>query len=456
MENYYLKVINPEKIGTDKLPAELIELEGKGNYKPNIGIMPDGELVLFALHQHFEDPAMGGAYTTHSVMYKSQDDGRTWAKGRHMRFFGHEPSITIIDGVIFVLTHFLSNEDYAWETMADEDYTYDMLYRSTDCGNTWQDIPLKYEMFDGADKANMAYTRNIFKLADGRLFLGITVGAKDYACCSDDMGKTWKNHKADTKGYTYNDNYPWGGGVFGESVLFNSPSGRFMMLSRMDLAYVSFDPPLPFEQKMDNKTAVDHYDSEILFESIDGGITWKPIRAVGFPALMYPGVVNLPDGRLLVNYTVREIPPEGTGSVHPRIGVQAVLVEEREDGFMDFSMTEDVIIIDDKTSGNLTSGGGFGRTVMLKDGTLVTPYSYMWADADVMRMVENEEYLNAEVFNKYGSMLASPVTFESRSKTKELLRMSFAVTWGFNELMNKAGIRTDIVRWRLPQSFKQG
>ena len=122
--------------------------------------------------------------------------------------------------------------------------------------------------------------------------------------------------------------------------------------------------------------------------------------------------------------------------------------------FMDFSMTEDVIIIDDKTNGNLTSGGGFGRTVMLKDGTLVSPYSYMWADADVVRMVENEEYLNAEVFNKYGSMLANPVTFESRSKTKELLRMSFAVTWGFNELMNKAGIRTDIVRWRLPESFK--
>ncbi len=54
---------------------------------------------------------------------------------------------------------------------------------------------------------------------------------------------------------------------------------------------------------MAKKTSVDHFDGEILFESKDGGISWTPLRAVGFPALMYPGVVRLPDGRLLVNYT---------------------------------------------------------------------------------------------------------------------------------------------------------
>lgn len=447
MKNHFLKVINPKKLKTDSIPAELIELEGRGNYKPNIGVLPDGELVMCALHQHFEDPFMGGHYTTHSVMYKSQDGGRTWSKGKHLRFFGHEPSITIIDGIVFVLTHFLSNENYEWETMADEDYTYDMLYRSTDGGETWESIPLKYEMFPGAEKAHMAYTRNIFKLADGRLFLGMTVGVKDYACYSNDEGKSWDIHRADIQGYSYRDNYGWG--VFGESVLFHSPSGKLMMLSRMDLAYVRFDSPLPFAQKME-KTGIDHYDGEILFESTDNGITWKPLRAVGFPALMYPGVVNLPDGRLLVNYTVREVPPDGTGAVHPRIGMQAVLVEEQADGFMDFSMSNDVIIIDDKTNGNLTSGGGFGRTVMLHDGTLVTPYSYMWADEDVIAMVENEDYLKKEVYNKYGSMLTNPLTFEQHKKTKEQLRFDFATMWGFHQLMNKGGIRTDVVRWKLP------
>ncbi len=445
---HHLKVISPKLLKTDKIPAELIELHGRTNYKPNIGVMPDGELILFALHQHFEDPQTGGSYSTHSVMYRSQDAGKTWSRGKHMRFFGHEPSITVIDGIIYVLTHFLSDTGYPFETMADEDYTYDMLYRSTDGGNTWEDIPLKYEMFAGASKASMAYTRNIFKLPDGRLFLGLSIGTLDFACYSSDGGQTWQSRKADVQGYTYQDNYNWG--VFGESFVFNSPSGRLMMLSRMDLAFARFDPALPFQQKMPKKTGVDHYDGEILFESIDDGVSWRPLRAVGFPALMYPGVVNLPDGRLLLNYTVREVPPEGSGAVHPRIGVQAIFAEEKKDGFMDFSTDQDVIIIDDSTHSNLTSGGGFGRTVMLKDGTLVNPYSYMWADEDVIKMVEQQEYLKADVFDKYGAMVVQPITYASRSKTKELLRMNFAMIWGFHELMNKAGIRTNVVRWRLP------
>ncbi len=447
MKNHYLKVINPAKLGADRIPAELIALEGNYNYKPNIGVMPDGEMLMITLHEHYEEACMGGRYTIHTVMYRSRDDGRSWSRGEHLRFFGHEPSITIIDGVVFILTHFCSNPGHDFEVFADEDYIYDMLYRSTDGGHTWEEMPLKYEMFEGAVKADMAYTRNIFRLTDGRLFLGMSVGNLDYACFSEDLGLTWQPIKADIRGFDYRDNYPWG--AFGESVVFYSPSGRLMMLSRMDLAYAQFDPPLPFAQTM-KKTGLDRFDGEILFESTDGGVTWHPLRAVGFPGLMYPGVVNLPDGRLLVNYTVRELPPEGTGAVHPRIGVQAVLVEERDDGFMDFSMEQDLIIIDDKTPGCLTSGGGFGRTVLLEDGTLVTPYSSLWVDGEVVRMAENKEYLNPEVFNKYGAMVVPPVTYESCSESEEMLRFSFAAIWAYNQLMNKAAIRTEVVRWRLP------
>ena len=447
MQKKYLKVINPEKLTTDRIPAEIITLKGDPNYKPNIGIMPDGELILFTYHQHLEDPNMGGTQITHSVMYRSYDNGRTWTKGKHMRFFGNEPSVTVIDGIMFVLTHVIFSEEYK-AVMTEEDYTYDIIYRSEDNGRTWEDIPLKYEMIEGAERAGISYTRNIFKLSDGRLFLGVTVGSADYACYSVDMGRTWENKKADTRGFAYDRNYCWG--IFGESVVFNSPSGRLMMLSRMELTHIKFNPPLPFQQKMDRETAVDHYDGEVLFESTDNGVTWNPLRAVGFPALMYPGVVNLTDGRLLVNYTVREIPPKGTGSVYPEIGVQAVLVEEKKDGFMDFSMTKDVIIIDDETPKSLSSGGGFGRTVMLTDGTLITPYSYMWVDEDVIKLFEDEEYLKPKVFNKYGSLLANPILYESHNKTKEMLRVHFAMIWTHYRLMNKAGILTRVARWRLP------
>ena len=119
MQNHSLKVINPAKLGTDKIPAELIALEGNYNYKPNIGVMPDGELLMLTLHEHYEEPCMGGRYTIHTVMYRSRDGGRSWSRGQHLRFFGHEPSITIIDDVIFVLTHFCSNPGHEFEAFAD-------------------------------------------------------------------------------------------------------------------------------------------------------------------------------------------------------------------------------------------------------------------------------------------------------------------------------------------------
>ena len=275
------------------------------------------------------------------------------------------------------------------------------------------------------------------------------IGSQDFACYSEDLGRSWQNRRADVCRQRFEKGYPWA--VFGESVVFSSPSGRLMMLSRMGLAHVRFEPPLPFLLDMPKDTGIDHYDGEILFESKDAGLSWEPLRAVGFPALMYPGVVSLPGEGLLVNYTVREVPPPGTGAVHPHIGVQAVLADERADGCMDFSMSEDVIVIDDQTHGRLTSGGGFGRTVMLADGTLITPYSTLWADADVIRMVENEEYLDPEVFNRYGAMLEQPLKFAEHNKTEEMLRLSFAMMWAFHGLMNKAGIRTDVVRWRLPE-----
>ena len=97
----------------------------------------------------------------------------------------------------------------------------------------------------------------------------MTVGTMDFACYSDDTGKTWQPRKADIQGYTYREHYPWE--VFGESVVFNSPTGRLMMLSRMDLAYAEFDPPLPFQQKMPKKTGVDHFDGRELLAPVSGG-----------------------------------------------------------------------------------------------------------------------------------------------------------------------------------------
>ncbi len=86
---------------------------------------------------------------------------------------------------------------------------------------------------------------------------------------------------------------------------------------------------------------------------------------------MYPSIVRLQDGRLLLTYTVR--------SLDLPLGVRAVVGEETEDGFS-FSFEHDIMIIDGKTPEGNLSGGGFGNTIQLNDGTLVTPYSYRNAD----------------------------------------------------------------------------
>jgi hypothetical protein len=64
-----------------------------------------------------------------------------------------------------------------------------------------------------------------------------------------------------------------------------------------------------------------------------------------------------------------------------QLGVQAVLGRDIPDGF-DFDLDHDRIIIESKTPINQVSGGGFGPTVQLADGTFVTAYSYRLGKAN--------------------------------------------------------------------------
>ena len=84
---------------------------------------------------------------------------------------------------------------------------------------------------------------------------------------------------------------------------------------------------------------------------------------------------GIQDGRLLLMFTMRTAVPPNV----PPLGVHAVVGKETSDGFQ-FDFHRDRIVISDKTPVGALSGGGFGPTVQLKDGTLVTAYSYRKAD----------------------------------------------------------------------------
>jgi hypothetical protein len=63
----------------------------------------------------------------------------------------------------------------------------------------------------------------------------------------------------------------------------------------------------------------------------------------------------------------------------PPLGVRAVPSVETHDGFK-FDFAHDRNMLDTRTPIGKDQGSGFGPTVQLKDGTLVTSYSYRGAD----------------------------------------------------------------------------
>ena len=65
--------------------------------------------------------------------------------------------------------------------------------------------------------------------------------------------------------------------------------------------------------------------------------------------------------------------------LHPPLGVRALFGEETPEGFT-FDFARDRLMLDAATPVGKSQGGGFGPTVQLDDGTLVTSYSYRGDD----------------------------------------------------------------------------
>ena len=161
------------------------------------------------------------------------------------------------------------------------------------------------------------------------------------------------------------DDYPYP--FLGEAVWWQAPSGRILVLARVD-------SPLAgrFAVEIDDPEfgRSDNVDRLILYGSDDRGRSFQPLEAFGRPGEMYPAILRLADGRLLLTFTVR--------ALHRPLGVRAVVGRETADGFA-FDLARDRLMLDVRTAPGVYSGGGFGRTVQLDDGLLVTSYS--WRDA---------------------------------------------------------------------------
>ncbi len=349
-----ITVENRKSLTTDKLNCERIRLGEADDYKPCLAKLANGELLLTAFHQHKRE---GNKVLEQTLLFRSSDGGRTWNGPQPLGLLGREPYLTVLkNGTVFLTGHLLAND-----VRNEWGYTTGFLHRSTDGGRTWQSTRIESEQLK--PKASNHTTRNVLELADGSLLLGVDYDGGDgpyFVWRSTDGGQTWaKSPRCEPR--DFKSQYGFFGG---ETWLWQARSGKVWALVRVD------SNELPIKDRP-IKAGNDQADHFILFSSADGGKTFDRIRDFGDYGEMYLSLLRLHNKRLLLTFTVRDLKPP--------LGVRAIVGSETDDGF-EFDFAHDRILLDTKTPVGQPQEGGFGPTVQLDDGTLVTSYSYRGED----------------------------------------------------------------------------
>ena len=349
-----IQIVHRKRLAVDSVACERIPLGEPDDYKPCIARLPSGELLLTAFHQHKKD---GERVLEQSLLFRSSDGGKTWSDPRPLYLLGREPYLTVLkNGTVFITGHLLAND-----VRNEWGYTTGFVHRSVDGGESWQSTRVESEgVKPGAGNHT---SRNVLELDDGSLLVGADYdggGGPYTAWRSTDGGETWDKTQA-TSPRDFKSIYGFFGG---EAWLWQARSGKVWALVRVD----SNELPIKDRPIVAKHDQVDHF---ILFSSADRGRTFDRIGDFGDYGEMYMSLLRLKDKRLLLTFTVRDL--------HPPLGVRALFGVETDDGF-EFDFAHDRLMLDTKTPVGKFQGGGFGPTVQLADGTLVTSYSYRGDD----------------------------------------------------------------------------
>lgn len=337
------------------IPAERVALGDDDDYKPSLALLPDGELLLTAFHQHKQ---AGTKVLEQTLLFRSRDGGKTWSKAEKLDLLGREPYLTVLrDGTIFITGHLL-----AQDVRNKYGYTHGYLHRSTDRGRSWETIRIPSEGIK--PKASNHSSRNVLEMPDGTLFLGVDydgAGGPYFFWRSRDKGKTWERDRK-CEPVDFKSVYGFFGG---ETWLWPARSGKIWALVRVD------SKEYPIKDRPEIKAANDQSDHFVLYASTDAGAKFRRVADFGDYGEMYMSILRLQDRRLLLTFTVRDL--------RPPLGVRALVGSETEDGVR-FDFAKDRLMLDTRTPIGKSQGGGFGPTVQLGDGTLVTSYSYRGKD----------------------------------------------------------------------------
>ena len=355
------KRLSANKIGCQRVPVGIAE-----DYKPSIVLLPDGEILLCMFSgRRLND----GKIAEQTVLYRSMDGGHTWSQRETPDIAGREPSLSVTaQGTVLITTHLLGQD-----IRNKEGYTHSYVHRSEDRGKTWSTT--RVEPVGFRPRVTGLTTRNVLQLADESLLLGVSEHGvkkcKSYVWRSTDDGKTWGTRSLSHFEKVPED-YPYT--LFGEAHLWQARTGKLYAILRVGAGNTW---PLSGTKDPGNN---DQSERMIIYASEDVGKTWSQVSDLGSYGQMYMSILRLGDGRLLLTYTQRAIATP--------LGVRGALGTESADGFQ-FDLARDEIMLETKTPVGMASGGGFGPTILLADGTLVTSYTYRDADrrkhAEVVR-----------------------------------------------------------------------
>ena len=354
-----ITIRNPSSIPSDSLPVRRIPLGLPGDYKPMVAKLSSGELLLTAFCGHdIERCLPTGQPMMHEdvLFFRSRDHGRTWQRSiADEPVLPREPYLTVLsDGTLLMTTHF-HGRDHRNTARTVQSF----VYRSTDDGQTWFVRRLVPDEYPPATWTHSS--RNGLELQDGSVMLGVSGYGRvpDLIYRSHDRGLTWTHQTTQIPDQP--DDYldP----LFAETVFWQSRSGRIFALLRVDEATW----PIKGKSAPSEKVHSDQSERLLIVDSIDNGATWSRPGDLLDYGMMYPSILRLTDGRLLLTYTVR--------SLDLPLGVRAAIGTETDDGF-EFDTKRDIIIIDGQTPPDQPSGGGFGNTIQLDDAGLLTPYSH--------------------------------------------------------------------------------
>jgi hypothetical protein len=375
-ESRLIQIVNPRVLPADDLPAVRAPLGIPNDYKPWIVRLKNGELLIVAFCYGGEPsdklPA-GTPYLERAVFWRSKDGGRTWGpREERMDIHGREFSLTCLaDGTLLMPCHFLAND-----AANKAGHTYSKVFRSTDGGKSWDEQRVGPEGFP--EKAQTATDWTAIELPDPRepirtiVQLGVSMQSGGqrapqhvYLWRSRDAGATWdKSLVPDTDGWIDVD------GFFSQSVTYRAASGVLLHTARVDASGPHWK--LATASGVENRSG-DQDDRTMLWRSADEGRTWRKHQdggRFGTYGEMYPRFQRLADGRLLLTFTVRSNASDG----HP-LGLRAIV--SPDDG-QTWDFEHDRLVLSDRNHG--PSGGGFGNSIQLADGTLVSCYSYRGPD----------------------------------------------------------------------------